>query len=106
MATKEVTLLLPNGELPKGMENFTPKQMILAINIGHRIVTEVEESILKMSEEEKTIRRLEIELSVEKELSKRKDEKIINLYKINLEMHEKQISELNERLAIYKNKKR
>jgi len=106
MATKEVTLLLPNGELPKGMENFTPEQMILAINIGHRIVTEVEESILKMSEEEKTIRRLEIELSVEKELSKKKDEQIKNLYQINLEMYEKQISELNERLAIYKNKKR
>ena len=102
MATKEVTLLLPNGELPKGMENFTPEQMILAINIGHRLVTEVEESILKMTEEEKTIRRLEIELSVEKELSKRKDEQIKNLYQINLEMYEKQISELNERLAIYK----
>jgi len=106
MATKEVTLLLPNGELPKGMKNFTPEQMILAINIGHRIVTEVEESILKMSEEEKTIRRLEIELRVEKELSKRKDEQIKKLYQINLEMHEKQISELNERLAVYKNKKR
>jgi hypothetical protein len=59
-----------------------------------------------MSEEEKTIRRLEIELSVEKKLSKRKDEQIKNLYQINLEMYEKQISELNERLAIYKNKKR
>ena len=106
MATKEVTLLLPNGELPKGMENFTPKQMILAINIGHRIVTEVEESILKMSEEEKKIRRLEIELSVEKELSKRKDEQIKRLYQINLEILEKENSVLNETLAIYKNKKR
>ena len=106
MATKEVTLFLPNGELPKGMEKFTPEQMILAINIGHRLVTEVEETILKMTEEEKTIRRLEIELSVEKELSKRKDEQIKKLYQINLDMYEKQISELNERLAVYKNKKR
>jgi hypothetical protein len=109
---KSVTIQIPCDEnLPEKLLEFTPEKVLLAINIGYKCVLDAEQSILELTEEmiynkvkEETsgeLKRLELDLLVERETAKKVDEKLTNKYEIQMERYKKQIETLTCQLKSY-----
>jgi uncharacterized protein len=106
---KSVTIQIPCDEnLPEKMLEFKPEKVLLAINIGCKCIIDAEQSMLELTEEmiynkvkQETageIKKLETTLLVEKEISKKMDERTANKYEeqlhkmdIQLDRYKKQI---------------
>ena len=106
---KSVTLTIPHDEcLPEGFVGFAPQKVLLAINIGYKCVLDAEQSMIELTEEtiynkvkEETVgelKKLEMDLLVEKEIAKKMDERTAIKYEeqlhkmdIQLERYKKQI---------------
>jgi hypothetical protein len=103
---KSVTIQIPYDEnLPVKFFEFTPEKVLLTINIGYKCIIDAEQSMLELTEEmiynkvkEETageIKKLETTLLVEKEISKKMDERTANKY-------EEQLNKMDIQLDRYK----
>ena len=109
---KSVTLQIPYDEnLPEKLLEFKPEKVLLAINIGCKCIIDAEQSMLELTEEmiynkvkEETsgeLKRLELDLLVEKETAIKLDEKLTNKYEIQIDRFKKQIESLTCQLKSY-----
>ena len=115
---KSVTIMIPvtidENLLSKAEENinkFSGEKVLLAINIGCKCIADAEQSMLGFTEEmiynkvkDETIdelKRLEMDLLIEKETAKKMDEKTTNKYEIQMDRYKKQIDALMCQLRTY-----
>jgi hypothetical protein len=116
---KSVTITIPYDEnLPERFFEFTPQKVLLAINIGYKCITDAEQSMLELTEEmiynkvkEETVgdlKKLEMDLLVEREIARKMDERTTNKYEEQLnktdaqiERYKKQIDALLIQLKTY-----
>ena len=115
---KSVTIMIPvtidENLLSKAEENinkFLGEKVLLAINIGCKCIADAEQSMLGFTEEmiynkvkDETIdelKRLEMDLLIEKETAKKMDEKTTNKYEIQMDRYKKQIDALMCQLRTY-----
>ena len=93
---KTVIITIPDdGELPKIVSSFTPEKVLLALNIGCRCIEESEQSLLGLTQEsiynkikEETrgqMEKMEMDLIMEKETTKKMEERIIKIYEGQME---------------------
>lgn len=103
---KSVTIQIPYDEkLPESFLTFTAQKVLLAINIGCKCVIDAEQSILKLTEEmiynkvkDETngeLKKLEMDLLVEKDIARKMDERTTNKY-------EEQLNKMDIQLDRYK----
>ena len=106
---KSVTITIPYDEkLPESFLTFTPQKVLLAINIGCKCVIDAEQSMLELTEEmiynkvkDETngeLKRLEMDLLVERDIARKMDERTTNKYEeqlnkmyIQLDRYKKQL---------------
>ena len=109
---KSVTINIPYDEsLPEGFLTISAEKVLLAINVGYKCILDAEQSMLELTEEmiynkvkEEAVgelKRLEMDLLVEKETSIKMDEKLTNKYEIQMERYKKQIHDLTCQLKSY-----
>jgi hypothetical protein len=103
---KSVTINMPyDKNLPEGFSTISAEKVLLAINIGYKCILDAEQSMLELTEEmiynkikQETageIKKLETTLLVEKEISKKMDERTANKY-------EEQLNKMDIQLDRYK----
>ena len=99
---KTVILTIPdNALLPEVLNEFTPEKVFLAINIGCKCIINAEQSMLGLTQEaiynkakEETveqIKKLEMDLIIEREMTKKMDERTKNIYETQIESYKKQL---------------
>lgn len=99
---KSVTITIPNdAKLPEKFLEFTPEKVLLAIKVGYKCVLDAEQSMLGLTEEniynkvkdetKDELKRLEMDLLIEKEMAKKMDEKTSNKYEVQIDRYKKQI---------------
>jgi hypothetical protein len=109
---KSVTIQIPYDEnLPEGFLTFTPQKVLLAINIGCKCVIDAEQSMLELTEEmiynkvkDETngeLKRLEMDLLVERDIARKMDERTTNKYEEQIDRYKKQIDNLACQLRSY-----
>ena len=108
---KSVTITIPYDEkMPEGFLTFTPQKVLLAINIGCKCVIDAEQSMLELTEEmiynkvkEETVgelRRLEMDLLVEKDIARKMDERTTNKYEEQLNKMDIQLDRYKKQLDV------
>jgi hypothetical protein len=106
---KSVTITIPYDEnLPERFFEFTPQKVLLAINIGYKCITDAEQSMLELTEEmiynkvkEETVedlKKLEMDLLVEREIARKMDERTTNKYEEQLNKTDAQIERYKKQL--------
>ena len=106
---KSVTLQIPYVEnLPEGFLTITGEKVLLSINVGYKCVLDAEQSMLELTEEmiynkvkQETageIKKLETNLLVEKEISKKMDERTANKYEEQLHKMDIQLDRYKKQL--------
>lgn len=109
---KTIVLTVPdNAVIPEVLHEFTPEKVFLAINIGCKCIINAEQSMLGLTQEsiynkakEETaeqINKLEMNLVIEREMSKKMDERTKNIYEIQIENYKKQLDKLSYQLKSY-----
>jgi hypothetical protein len=109
---KSVTIQIPYDEkLPESFLTFTAQKVLLAINIGCKCVIDAEQSILELTEEmiynkvkDETngeLKKLEMDLLVEKDIARKMDERTTNKYEEQIDRYKKQIDSLTSQLKSY-----
>ena len=108
---KSVTIQIPCDEnLPVKFFEFTPEKVLLTINIGYKCIIDAEQSMLELTEEmiynkvkQETageIKKLETTLLVEKEISKKMDERTANKYEEQLHKMDIQLDRYKKQLDV------
>ena len=109
---KTVIITIPDGEiLPEVLSTFTPEKTILAINIGCNCIEDAEKSILglskeniynKIKEESKTqFEKLEMDLLIEKEMTRKVETHVSKIYESQLEQLKKQMEMMRKQIQTY-----
>jgi hypothetical protein len=109
---KSVTIQIPyNKNLPEIFGSYTPEKVLLAIEVGCKCILDAEQSMIELTEEmiynkvkEETaeeIKKLEMDLLVERETAVKMDEKLTNKYEIQIDRFKKQIDTLTSQLRSY-----
>jgi len=109
---KSVTIQIPyDDKLPESFLTFTPQKVLLAIDIGCKCVIDAEQSILELTEEmiynkvkDETVgelRKLEMDLLVERDIARKMDERTTNKYEEQIDRYKKQIDALLTQLKTY-----
>jgi len=106
---KSVTIQIPCDEnLPERFFELSPEKVLLAINVGCKCISDAEQSMLELTEEmiynkvkEETaegIKKLEMNLLVEKEIARKMDERTANKYEEQLHKMDFQIDRYKKQL--------
>ena len=106
---KTVTITIPNNaNLPEKFFELSPEKVLLTINVGYKCVLDAEQSMLGLTEEiiynkvkDETVgelKRLETKLLVEKEISRKMDERTSNKYEEQLHKMDLQIDRYKKQL--------
>jgi hypothetical protein len=106
---KTVTITIPNnGNLPERFFELSPEKVLLTINIGYKCVLDAEQSMLGLTEEiiynkvkdetKDELKRLEMDLLIEKEMAKKMDERTSNKYEEQLHKMDFQIDRYKKQL--------
>lgn len=114
---KTVIITIPDDEdLPKIVSTFSPEKVLLALNIGCKCIEESEQSLLGLTQEmiynkikEETkgqIAKMEMSLTVEKEMTKRMEERIIKIYEGQMEQLKRQLELMREQVRKYESENR
>ena len=109
---KSVTIQIPCDEnLPERFFELSPEKVLLALNVGYKCILDAEQSMLELTEEmiynkvkdetKDELKRLEIDLLIEKEMAKKIDEKLTNNFEIQIDRYKKQIDTLISQLKSY-----
>jgi len=106
---KSVTMNIPyDKNLPEGFLTISAEKILLAINVGYECILDAEQSMLELTEEmiynkvkQETageIKKLETTLLVEKEISKKMDERTANKYEEQLHKMDIQLDRYKKQL--------
>jgi hypothetical protein len=106
---KSVTIQIPCDEnLPERFFELSPEKVLLAINVGYKCILDAEQSMLGLTEEmiynkvkdetKDELKRLEIDLLIEKEMAKKMDERTSNKYEEQLHKMDFQIDRYKKQL--------
>jgi len=109
---KTVTLTIPDKDVvPEIISSFSPEENILMLKIGSDCLREgrnvvagltQKEIYNKIKEESKEeVKKLEMDLTVQREMSKQMEEKIGKIYDGQVEQLKKQIDSMREQIQIY-----
>jgi hypothetical protein len=109
---KTVTLTIPDKDpVPEIISSFSPEENILMLKIGSDCLREgrnvvagltQKEIYNKIKEESKEeVKKLEMDLTVQREMSKQMEEKIGKIYDGQVEQLKKQIESMREQIQIY-----
>jgi hypothetical protein len=109
---KTVTITIPNNaNLPEKFFELSPEKVLLTINVGYKCVLDAEQSMLGLTEEmiynkvkdetKDELKRLEMDLLIEKEMAKKMDERTSNKYEAQIDRYKKQIDTLISQLKSY-----
>lgn len=109
---KTVILTVPDDAvIPEVLTEFTPEKVFLAINIGCKCIIDAEQSMLGLTQEsiynkakEETaeqIKKLEMNLVIEREMSRKMDERTKNIYEVQIDNYKKQLDKLSSQLKVY-----
>ena len=111
MSLKIINITIPNNGLLTNIESFSPEENYLMLKIGSECLLEGRKVVAgltqkeiynKIKEESKEeIQKLELDILVEKELSKKMEERIINNYEIQIDKLEKQLDFLSKQIKTY-----
>lgn len=108
---KSVTMNIPyDKNLPEGFLTISAEKVLLAINVGYECILDAEQSMLELTEEmiynkvkQETageIKKLETTLLVEKEISKKMDERTANKYEEQLHKMDIQLDRYKKQLDV------
>lgn len=114
---KTVIITIPDDEdLPKIVNTFSPEKVLLALNIGCKCIEESEQSLLGLTQEtiynkikEETrgqLEKMEMSLTVEKEMTKKTEERIIKIYEGQMEQLKRQLELMREQVRKYESENR
>jgi len=106
---KTVTITIPNNaNLPEKFFELSPEKVLLTINVGYKCVLDAEQSMLGLTEEmiynkvkdetKDELKRLEMDLLIEKEMAKKMDERTSNKYEEQLHKMDFQIDRYKKQL--------
>jgi hypothetical protein len=106
---KTISLTIPDGEsIPEIISTFSPEENILMLKIGSECLREGRNTLINLSQKEiydkikdeskEEMKRLELDLIVERESGKHIEEKITNIYEGQIEKLEKHIDNLMNQL--------
>lgn len=114
---KTVIITIPDDtDLPKIVSTFSPEKLLLALNIGCKCIEESEQSLLGLTQEtiynkikEETrvqLEKMEMSLTVEKEMTKKTEERIIKIYESQMEQLKRQLELMREQVRKYESENR
>jgi hypothetical protein len=112
--SKVVKLTIPDNEIvPEIVTTFTPEENYLMLKIGSECLKEGRNAVIGLSQKEifqkikdetkDEVQRLELDIIVQKEITKKTEEKISKMYEGQVEKLEKQIYFLSNQVNEYKN---
>ena len=111
MSIKIINITIPNNSFLTNIESFSPEENYLMLKIGSECLLEGRKVVAgltqkeiynKIKEESKEeIQKLELDILVEKELSKKLEERMTNNYKVQIDKLEKQLDFLSKQIKTY-----
>ena len=112
MSLKIVQITIPGDkELPEIMSTFSPEENYLMIKLGSDCLNEARKVVAGLSQEEiykkikeesrGEVEKLELDLRVEREMSKKMEDRISKMYEVQIEQLKNQIEMMNNELVIY-----
>ena len=111
MSLKIINITIPNNSFLTNIESFSPEENYLMLKIGSECLLEGRKVVAgltqkeiynKIKEESKEeIQKLELDILVEKELSKKMEERIINNYELQIDKLEKHLDFLSKQIKTY-----
>ena len=112
MACKTINLTIPkNQSLPEEIHNFSPEENYLMIKIGCECLLEGRKVVAGLTQKEiyekikdetkDEIRKMELEIIVERETTKKMEERMSKMYESQVEQLKKQLETMKQQLVIY-----
>jgi len=112
MSCKQIYLTIPKNEnIPEEIHDFSPQENYLMIKIGSECLLEGRKVVAgltqkeiyeKIKEESKDeIRKMELEIVVERETAKKLEERMGRMYELQIDQLKKQLETANQQLGIY-----
>lgn len=109
---KIVNITIPEDEiLPEIISSFSPKENYMMLKIGSDCLKESRNVVLGLSQKEiyekikneskEDVKKLELEILIEREMSKKIEERITKMYEGQMDQIKKQMEQMNQQLLIY-----
>lgn len=108
---KTIQLTIPNNKILQDISTFSPEENYLILKIGSDCLLEGRKVVAGLtqnelyekikSESKEEIEKLELDMLVEREISKKMEERISKMYESQLEQMKKQIEQMNQQLKSY-----
>jgi len=103
--------ILESDTLPEIINSFSPKENYLMLKIGSDCLKEARNVVAGLSQKEiyekiksesrEDIKKLELDILVEREMSKKIEERISKMYESQIEQIKKQMEQMNQQITIY-----
>ena len=110
MSLKIINITIPEESI-LNIEDFSPEENLLMLKIGCQCLLEGRKAVAGLTQKEinqkikneskEEIQKLEMNILVEKEMSKKLEERITKTYETQIEKLEKQINVLSKQLSKY-----
>ena len=111
MSLKLINLTIPDGKAELNISGFSPEENYLILKIGSSCLLEGRKVVAGLSQKEiyqkikdeskEEIEKLELEILLEKELTKKMEERISKMYEAQVEKLERQIEFLSKQNKKY-----
>lgn len=112
--SKVIQLILPDNEIvPEIIATFSPEENYLMLKIGSECLREGRNAAIGLSQKEiyqkikdeskEEVQKLELDIIVQKEITKKMEEKMTKIYEGQIEKYENQIEFLSNQLKEHKN---
>jgi len=114
---KTVTITIPDEEkYPEIIASFSPEENMLMLKIGSSCILEGQKAVASLSQKEickkikeeskEEVKKLELDLIVQREMSKKMEEKIGKIYEGQVDLLKKQIESMRDQLRVYESENR
>jgi hypothetical protein len=112
MSYKTINLTIPaNENIPTEILSFSPEENLKMIKIGCESLLEGRKVAIELSQQEiynklkeetkEEVEKMELNILIERELTKKMEERIKNMYESQIEKLEKQIQNMNEKIKSF-----
>jgi hypothetical protein len=111
MSLKIINITIPDEAVIREIETFSPEENMLMLKIGSNCILEGRKAVAGLTQKEiyqkikdeskDEVKRLELEIIVEKESSKKLEERISKIYETQIEQMKKQMEKMSQQISIY-----
>jgi predicted transcriptional regulator len=111
MSLKIINIIIPDEAVIREIETFSPEENMLMLKIGSNCILEGRKAVAGLTQKEiyqkikdeskDEVKRLELEIIVEKESSKKLEERISKIYETQIEQMKKQMEKMSQQISIY-----